>query len=110
MEKSINTKIEKIISKVNIVSNLARKKCLVSFILSIIKMRKVQLSELATQFNDEVEKESNERHLSHFLSSAEIDYQQLAILLTLFLPRGKVCLSMDRTDSSTTDRTLINVK
>jgi hypothetical protein len=98
MDKSIKTKIEKIISKIAIVSNLARKKCLISFILSIIKMRKVQLSELATQFNDEVEDESNERRLSHFLSSAEMDYEQLAILFTLFLPKGKVCLSMDRTE------------
>jgi hypothetical protein len=40
MEKSIKTKIGKIISKIDIVSNLARKKCLISFILSIIKMRK----------------------------------------------------------------------
>ena len=45
MEKSIKTKIEKIVSKINVVANLARKKCLINFIFSIIKMRKVQLSE-----------------------------------------------------------------
>ncbi|MDF9795088.1 hypothetical protein OKW21_006692 [Catalinimonas alkaloidigena] len=61
-------------------------------------MRTVQFCELATELNDEVRETSNERRIQAFFKDALLDYQQVAALLSRFLPPGEVSLSLDRTE------------
>ena len=63
MNKLFDTKIEKALDGIPIVKNLARKKFVSAFILSLIKIRNVQFSELAYGLNDSVKVESNERRI-----------------------------------------------
>jgi hypothetical protein len=98
MNKLFDTKIEKILNGIQIVENLARKKFVSAFILSLIKIKKVQFSELAYSLNDSVKVESNERRIQHFFEKVDIDFDQIALLLCLFLPQGKVKLCLDRTE------------
>lgn len=81
-----------------IVQHLSRKKFVWQFVKAMIKMRTVQFSELATELNDEVQEASNERRIQAFFRDSAIDYQKVALLLSMFLPAGKVILSLDRTE------------
>lgn len=81
-----------------IVSHLSRQKFVWQFIKALVKTRHVQFPELATELNDEVKEESNERRIQAFFKDSAIDYQQVALLLSMFLPKGKVILSLDRTE------------
>jgi hypothetical protein len=99
MKKFFSTKIKGIFDKVEIVGNLARKKFIFSFVLGLIKSRKVQFCEVAEHLNDKTKKECNEVRIQDFFRQAKLDYGQVAMLLCLFLPRkGKVRLSIDRTE------------
>jgi hypothetical protein len=53
MKTCFSDKIRALFSKVKIVSNLARQKFMVSFVLGLIKSRKVQFCEVAQHLNDE---------------------------------------------------------
>lgn len=81
-----------------IVSHLSRQKFVWQFIKALVKTRNVQFPELATELNDEVKEESNERRIQAFFKEVSIDYQKVALLLSLFLPSGKLTLSIDRTE------------
>lgn len=88
-----------ILDKVPIVKNLARKKFIVLFILAMIKTRSVQFCEVAQALNDQVKASSNEVRIQDFFREVSLDYDQLALLLAMFLPkRGKVTLCIDRTE------------
>lgn len=98
MNKLFSAKIEKLLTGIPLVENLARKKFVSAFILSIIKIKKVQFSELAYGLNDSVKIESNERRIQDFFEHKTLDFNQVALLLCLFLPKGKVKLVLDRTE------------
>jgi hypothetical protein len=99
MKKLFSAKIKEIFDKVEIVGNLARKKFVFSFVLGLIKSRKVQFCEVAEHLNDETKKACNEVRIQDFFRQAKLAYGQVALLLCLFLPRqGKVRLSIDRTE------------
>ena len=53
---------------------------------------------MATVLNNGVQASSNGRRIQSFFEKVELNYEALAVLLCLFLPKGKVTLSMDRTD------------
>jgi len=91
--------ITSILDIVPIVTNLARKKFIILFVLAMIKMRSVQFCELAQELNDQVKASSNEVRIQDFFREVELNYEQLAILLAMFLPKkGKVTLCIDRTE------------
>lgn len=99
MKKFFSTKIKEIFDKVEIVSNLARKKFLFSFVLGLLKSRKVHFCEVAQHLNHKTKKECNEVRIQDFFRQAKLNYEQVAMLLCLLLPRkGKVRLSIDRTE------------
>ena len=98
MRNILDDKTKEILDKVEIVENLSRKKFLWQFILGLIEVRKVQFSEVATSLNNAVKPSSNERRIQSFFEKVELNYEGLSVLLCLFLPKGKVTLSMDRTD------------
>lgn len=98
MNKLFSTKIEKLLTGIPLVENLARKKFVSALILSIIKIKSVQFSELAYGLNDSVKVESNERRIQDFFENKTLDFNQVALLLCIFLPKGKVKLVLDRTE------------
>jgi hypothetical protein len=94
----LNDKVKETLDKVEIVTNLSRKKFFWQFVQGLIKVRKVQFNEVATALNNDVKPASNERRIQAFFEKVELNYEALSVLLCLFLPKGKVILSMDRTD------------
>jgi len=99
MKTSFSNKIREVFSKVKIVKHLARQKFVFSFLLSLIKSRKVQFCEVAQHLNDQVQDISNEVRIQDFFRQVELDYEQIALLMCLFLKqKEKVRLCIDRTE------------
>jgi hypothetical protein len=99
MNQRLTDEITSVLSKAQIVKNLARKKFFGLFIFGLIKSRKVQFCEIAHHLNDEVKLISNEIRIQDFFREVEIDYQQVAVLLLCLLPaKEKVRVCIDRTE------------
>jgi hypothetical protein len=98
MKDFLTPKVVKLMSSFAIVKHLSRQKCATSIILALIRSQKVQLQELAVVFNHEVKEESNERRLQAFFKDCELDEDQVAFVLSLFLVFGQVDLCLDRTE------------
>ncbi|MEZ4993946.1 MAG: IS4 family transposase [Saprospiraceae bacterium] len=99
MKQYCCAEVTAILDKVPIVKNLARKKFIVLFVLAMIKTRSVQFCEVAQALNDQVKATSNEIRIQDFFREVSLDYDQVALLLAMFLPkRGKVSLCIDRTE------------
>jgi len=99
MKTSFSNKIKEVFSKVKIVKNLARQKFVLSFLFGLIKSRQVQFCEVAQHLNEQVQDISNEVRIQDFFRQAELDYEQVALLMCLFLKqKEKVRLSIDRTE------------
>ncbi|MEL7250455.1 MAG: transposase, partial [Bacteroidota bacterium] len=99
MKQYCCAEVTAILDMLPIVKNLARKKFIVLFVFAMIKTRAVQFCEIAQALNDEVKASSNETRIQDFFREVELNYEQLAILLAMFLPkRGKVTLCIDRTE------------
>lgn len=99
MTEFCNAEITSIFNQIPIVKNLARKKFVILFVLAMIKTRKVQFCEISQALNDKVKAKSNETRIQDFFRNVELNYEQIALLLALFLPRkGKVTLCIDRTE------------
>lgn len=81
-------------------TNLARQKCFVGAVVGLIQAKNVQIAQIAKGFNESRSNESNERRLQAFLTEYSFDYQQIARLMLLFIPRGRVTLCLDRTDGA----------
>jgi hypothetical protein len=98
MKNIIKDKVIELLDEVPLVSNLARKKFVASFLLGLIDSRKVQFEEIALHVKSEAKHESTVRQIQAFFKDYEFDYQQVCILLSMFLPKGKLYLSIDRTE------------
>ena len=98
MNQIIKDQITKLLGKIPLAKNLARKKFISSFILGLIDSRKVQFQEIALHVKSEAQLESVERNIQSFFKDYDFDYQQVCLLLSLFLPKGKLTLSIDRTE------------
>ena len=91
MKPFCGDKVIQLLDKFPIVVNKARKKFVVSFILSMIKMRAVQFCEIAQGLNDAVKATSNETRIQDFFREVKLNYAQVALLLAMFLPRKGLC-------------------
>lgn len=99
MKTCFDAKVKEVFDKVKMVKNLARQKFVFSFLLGLIKSRKVHFCEIAQHLNDQVQSVCNEVRIQDFFRQVELDYKQVALLLALFLGRkGKVRLCIDRTE------------
>ena len=98
MKKIIRDEITKLLYKIPLAENLARKKFISSFLLGIIDSRKIQFQEVALHMKSTAKVESVERTIQSFFKDYEFDYQQVCVLLVMFLRRGKISLSIDRTE------------
>ena len=107
MKSIISSKIKNLFSQIPLAKNLARQTFISEFTLGVIKSRNIQFKEVGLHFTTDSKVESTERRIQAFFKDFEFDYQQVAILLLMFLPKGKLSLSIDRTDSSTTDVTWV---
>jgi len=91
--------INKVFEQVGLKLHLSRKKFMLSFVLGMIQARSVLFNEIAVYLNDDAQVKSNEVRIQNFFRDYELDYNQIALLLIFFLPpKGKVTLSMDRTE------------
>jgi len=99
MKEYCGDEITQILDEIPIVENKARKKFVFLFVLAMIKTRAVQFCEVAQELNDQVKAKSNEIRIQNFFRQVELNYEQVALLLSMFLPkRGKVTLCIDRTE------------
>ena len=98
MKTRFSDKIKEVFGKVKTVKNLARQKFMFSFLPGLIKRRKVPFCEVAQHLNDQVQDICNEVRIQDFFRKVELDYEQVALLMCLFLNRKeKVRLCLDRT-------------
>jgi Transposase DDE domain len=98
MIEAIKCKVIEIFDVVSSSINLARKKFMVGFILALIDSKKVQFHEVALAMNTGAKLESRERQIQAFFKDYKFDYLQVCMLLSMFLPVGKLHLSIDRTE------------
>jgi Transposase DDE domain len=98
MKRIIKDKVIELLSKIPLAKNLARKKFISSFILGLIDSRKVQFNEVAIHIESDAKLESVERNIQSFFKDYDFDYEQVCLLLVMFLPRGQLSLSIDRTE------------
>lgn len=79
--------------------NLARKKFIALFIIGLIDCRDVCFKEIAASMPNRTSTDSNLRRIQDFFANYRLDYGQIALVLSLFLPKGPhIYLSMDRTN------------
>jgi len=99
MKQSLVDQVSKLLAKVPIVENLARRKFICLFVLGLIKSRNVQFCEIAHHLNDEAKLTSNEVRIQDFFREVALDYFFVASLLASLLPaKGKLRLCIDRTE------------
>jgi hypothetical protein len=99
MKQSFTSEITRVLGKVPIVGNLARRKFIFQFVVGLIKSRNVQFCEVAQHLNDQAKLSSNEVRIQDFFREVELDYEFVAVLLLSLLPaKGKLRLCIDRTE------------
>ena len=98
MRNIIISKIKNLFSQIPLAKNLARQTFISEFTLGVIKSRNVQFKEVGLHFTTDSKVASNERRIQVFFKDFEFGYQQVAILLIIFLPKGKLSYSIDRTE------------
>lgn len=98
MKDFISSKIRDLFLEIPLATNLARQKFISEFIFGLIKSRNVQFKEVGLHFTTDAKVASNERRIQAFFKDFEFDYAQVALLLVMFLPKGKLSLSIDRTE------------
>ena len=97
MNPKVRTKLKNF-DRVPLATNLARQKCFVGAVTGLIQAKNVQLPQIAKHFNDQRTPQANERRLQAFLTDYTFDYHRVAMMMTLFIPRGRVTLCLDRTE------------
>lgn len=78
--------------------NKARVFVIVALVIAIIKLERVNLKKLAKVLNPKQSKEANYRRLNRFFQKFRFDKTTMIKLMGSFLPKGKLVLSMDRTN------------
>lgn len=71
---------------------------LILFITSLVKVRTLNLSQIAEGFETKADINSNYRRIQRFLKDFKLEYKKIAVLISKFLPEDKWVLCMDRTD------------
>ncbi|MEM6647589.1 MAG: transposase [Bacteroidota bacterium] len=79
--------------------NKARLRCLAAFVIALIKLRTVNLTQLALAINPNAKAASNYRRLQRFLALFAIKQQHIARLVLAMLPQQHtLTLALDRTN------------
>jgi hypothetical protein len=107
MCNALNTKVEILLEKAlesveklqGSKINKSRKDFIHLMTLSLVVARSVQYVELADKMATDVQEGSNLRRIQRLMSSYEMNYEWVSLLILMLLPdKGKVSLSMDRTE------------
>lgn len=76
----------------------ARLACLAAFVVALVKVRTVNLTEVALALNPGVKAASNYRRIQRFLASFEVDFEAVArLMLTLVPVKSGLVVTIDRT-------------
>ena len=78
--------------------NKARRDFMVKYIIGLMLSRTVHSSEVATHMPTGCKIKSDIRRIERFYKSYELDYELVALLIAFCLPKGKLKLSIDRTE------------
>lgn len=78
--------------------NLARAKCGATIISGLIKVRTVNLTELATAIPGNANVDSKYKRLQRFFKEMVVDFNLVARLIAGLLPPGRFILTLDRTN------------
>ena len=78
--------------------NAARQDFMSHYMIGIIQSRSVHSTNIAAHMNTSVKIDSDVRRIERFLESYQLDYETVALLIAFCLPKGKVKISMDRTE------------
>lgn len=98
MENPIECKVIEIFDSIPTKINLSRKKFMAAYLLALISSRKVQFRETALHMNSKAKLDSRERQIQAFFKNYKFNYLEVCALLSMFLPEGKLHLSIDRTE------------
>lgn len=78
--------------------NLARAKCGAAVIFGLIKVRTVNLAELATAIPGKAKVDSKYKRLQRLFKEVTVDFSVVAQVIASWLPEGLFILTMDRTN------------
>lgn len=99
MDPKIRAKLT-LFQQVPLANHPDRQRCFVGAVAGLIQAKNVQLPQIAKHFNPQRSAQANERRLQAFLTDFPFDYQRIALLMILFIPRGRITLCLDRTEWS----------
>ncbi len=98
MNQSIENKVTELLEKTNLIENLSRKKFVSMFLVALISTKNVQFHEVSLHMKSDAKPESTERRIQSFFKDFSFDYAKICAFMLLFLPIGKLRLSIDRTE------------
>jgi hypothetical protein len=78
--------------------NLARTKCIAGLIVALIKVRTVNLVQLAIALPGRALKDSKYKRLQRLFRTFQIDFSSVALFIAAQLPDDKYLITMDRTN------------
>ena len=95
-----------LLEEYQILGNLSNRKFLSLYLLSLIKVRKVQFCEVGSVLNDSVLDKSNEARIAYFFRNVSVDYDSCALFLSSIFPaHQKLDIIIDRTTWSFGNKT-----
>lgn len=74
------------------------RRLLLDLVRSVIQTRSIVSTILAHTLNDTVQLDSNVKRIERFIQQYRLNYEQIAIVTSFLLPKGKWELSIDRTN------------
>jgi hypothetical protein len=98
MNTIIENKVRNLFLKINLASNLSRKKFILDILLGMIEGRKVTFNEISLHIKTDSKVASTERRIQSFFSDFIFDYTIVASFLLSLMPFGKLSLCIDRTE------------
>ena len=96
--QNVRDKIKKILDQTGLVRNLSRQKFVVNYVQALVERGSVQSQEVAKSLSRTATDASNQRRIERFFAQVRFEPQAVVMLLVLFLPKGKLHLSLDRTE------------
>jgi hypothetical protein len=98
MNKIIENKVRNLFLKINLASNLSRKKFILDILLGMIESKKVTFQEISLHIKNNSKVASTERRMQAFFTNFAFNYHLVASLLLCLMPVGKLQLCIDRTE------------
>jgi IS4 transposase len=98
MTANLKSKIREILDSVQIVKHASRKDFLGLYIPALIQSGSVQFHLTAKYLNQEVKLDSNTKRIQDFYREVTINYEYVALLLLMLMPKKKLRICIDRSE------------